>query len=291
MPSIRFVELNGTEIMQIRPAVLSGSDPIACTQFDLGWAQPRESVHERAGRSGSIDLTQYHGPRTVTFDLRLLSRGGVTKEQTLDKLSEISLPTRCFYIYVRRDGWEEERRMKVRAGNLSCASTRVSAIMFTTALSYLCPSGEMESATETVVLINPPASSVKGLSFPLYWGSDGIWFEPGRSGAQSMVFNNGTVPAPAKLYITGRIDNPIIYNHTTGQKLQFRDTRLANTETLVIDTDIGSVTVGPASFYSKIDWSESSWWDLRPGENDIELSGTNMDENAQLTVAYRSRWV
>jgi len=296
MPSIRLVDTSENEIVKIRPEIPNqATDSIACTEFNLGWPEHREAVYERAGFSGSIDLTSLHGPRTISFDLRLFDTSTRTKEQTLDILMAWSQAGRRLYVYARRDGWIEERRMLVRASTLSCSSTRMSALMFTTSLSFICPSGEMESAEVTETIINAAAGTGGGigLSFPISWSSTGIFFEPaeGQAGSNSgYITNYGNTMTPVYMVLSGRCDNPTIYNRTTGKQLTFKGLKLTSTESLVIDTETGAVVAGSASYYSKIDWTYSSWWGLAPGENKIELAASNTDENCKLTITSRSRW-
>ena len=294
MPSIRLVDLDENEIVVIRPQFPSGVDPIACTEFDLGWPEHRESVHERAGMNGSVDLTTLHGPRTISFDLRLFDWAGGSKEDLLNKLHDVSVPGKRLYVYARRDGWQEERRMLVRTSALSCSSTRISASMFTTSLSYTCPSGQMESANVSTTIINPPISAGAGIEFPITWpepGIAGISFDPGSSAGRNYITNYGNMVAPVRMVLTGRCESPTIYNRTTGEQITFVGLTLAESESLVIDTETGSVIVGSSSYYSKIDWTYSSWWGLAPGTNEIELAASNVDENCQLTVTSRARWI
>lgn len=171
MPSIRLVDINGYELVVLRPQTPKGTDPIACTEFNIGWPGHRESMFERPGRSGSIDMTMLHGPREVTFELKLMDAGTYTKENMLDLLYRISAPGNRFYVYARRDGWAQERRMLVRTNNLSCNSTRQTASFFSVSLSYTCASGTMEGAFDNIDLINPPTAHA-GVSFPLFWTAD-----------------------------------------------------------------------------------------------------------------------
>lgn len=306
MSLLKIVDLAGNDIVTFRPEQVSGSDPIACPQWDAGWPQPRESAQEAAGQSGDIDLTNFHGSRTITADLRLRTIEGVegTKEENLDLLEALSAPRNRFYVYMRRDNWSSARRALVRTSALSRVFNRESAVIYTVSMSWKCPSGVLEAVDLETGTIIPASTEPLGLSFvpdgytpdPIYpgwilWGEDGIAFSAGTSADEATITNDGNTDTPISFQIYGQVTNPVVTNVTTGQVMAF-NTTVPTTQWLQITSPNIFMNNDPAqSFYSTVDWYRSSWIILAPGDNKITFSGANMNASTRLEMTYRPRWI
>jgi hypothetical protein len=108
------------------------------------------------------------------------------------------------------------------------------------------------------------------------------------SGGTILASNAGEVDAPWQATITGPIDNPSIYNVSTGQTLGFTGSLLTG-ETLVLDSLEKSVLfAGTVSRYTWLTFV-SQWFDLAPGVNQLQFTGTA--GTGTLTTTFRSAWI
>lgn len=305
-PSLRLVDVSISaagaeiehEIAVLRPEEAGGDDPIFCQQFDLGAPTARESTQERANVSGSIDLTRFYGPRTFTADLTLKDTAFVTKEETLDKLTAASHPAKRPWIYVKRRHWTEEWRMQVRPNPFSMISNRASASAFKCSLSYVCPSGALESTVTHQSIIRPGVGGT-GIALPVSWQSDtdyppagGVFFNAGTSVATTDAYNEGNTETPARFRIYGRCKNPSIINFTTGERITLKDVVIESGQVLDIDVESKSVLMNydlKQSYYGRMDWSVSTWFYLTEGTNIIAFQATEADAGAMLSIDWRAR--
>jgi hypothetical protein len=111
-----------------------------------------------------------------------------------------------------------------------------------------------------------------------------------------IVSNLGNAPTWPYLVIRGPITNPYAMNYTTGEKIQFSYTVDAGA-TVTIDTLNRTVLLdNPVtdvhdSIYSGVDFFNTNWWQIQPGDNDIRLGATSYGSGASLTVQWRDAWM
>jgi hypothetical protein len=122
------------------------------------------------------------------------------------------------------------------------------------------------------------------LSFPINFGA-------ASPTGQVLVENNGNMDTWPVLTITGPGTNPSIYNASTDQRISFAYT-LAAGETLVVDTLNRTVKLnGVTDRYSALDFTNTEWWPLIPGINDIRLAFASYSAGATLKVDWRHAWL
>lgn len=103
--------------------------------------------------------------------------------------------------------------------------------------------------------------------------------------------NAGDIETFPIIEITGPITGPIsITNKTTGKTLKINYT-LPTLAVLKIDTGNRTITSGAVNLYSKLLFTESSWWGLAPGANEIEFSTTGASGATEFAVSYRNAWI
>lgn len=100
------------------------------------------------------------------------------------------------------------------------------------------------------------------------------------------------------IYIYGRINSPIITNQTTGDTLNFTGNNVGVGEYIVIDLAYGTKTVNLVSGGVSTNWvsklttsSDLATFSLQPGENTVNLSGSNADSTTRVEMIYNERLV
>jgi hypothetical protein len=114
--------------------------------------------------------------------------------------------------------------------------------------------------------------------------------------ATGNVANLGNAPTWPYVVIRGPITNPYAMNYTSGEKIQL--TYAVGTAAIVtIDTLNRTVILDDPlasyhdSLYSAVDFFETDWWQIHPGDNDIRLGSTSYGSGASLTIQWRDAWM
>lgn len=112
-----------------------------------------------------------------------------------------------------------------------------------------------------------------------------------EEGARDMAMNRGNADSPVIMRIYGPITNPTIHNRTTGETMNLTGT-VAGGDLAEINTATGEITnLAGASIYGMMNFTTSSWWDLKPGVNDFYLTGTGTTGATKLTLTYKDAWI
>lgn len=118
------------------------------------------------------------------------------------------------------------------------------------------------------------------------------WGGPSTSNVIQAV-NSGTFSAPCVIRFNGPVTNPQVENITAGKSLKLTadgGITIASGDFLEIDTDARTILLGgTASRYSKLS-SDSSWFDLAPGLNELRFIGSTAG-SPSMQVTWRSAWL
>lgn len=126
-------------------------------------------------------------------------------------------------------------------------------------------------------------SSTRGYNKSFNFGYGGS-----SSSASAIVCNNtGNRPADATFTITGEVDDPVVVNDTTGDKLDLTGFTIGSGETLTINLRNRSVLLnGTANRRSSMK-NSSRWFLLGKGNTTIRFLGTVVSGSPMLTVNFR----
>jgi hypothetical protein len=288
--SLRLVD--GATSIWLRPAQPTGLDAIFLQTSDIPLASPRVVEQERPGRSGHTDLTSLHD--ATTFRARVLIRddniGSLgTRHQILDTLRGMTAANKRPYLYVQRDGWPAERRALLRGDSASCVVDRLAAVLLDVSLQYVIPAGVLEdTTTQTAVLRPTTVTSGRTYAKTYPWA-----YTPSSAGSTVTATSSGNVSTPPVLRLYGGFTEPIVANLTTGQVIELDGVSLAAGQYLEIDVDARTVRLNgdpSLSYYNKINFGTTSWWELQPGANLITMSAGTQDATCELDVIFNDRW-
>jgi hypothetical protein len=289
--SMRLVAEDGaTTIVWLRPSQPSTNDAIFLQNSELPMAGPRVVDQPRAGASGRLDLTQYHDSTTFKADLVIQDDGTYTRHQYIDILRQTAAPARRPYLYVLRDGWLSERRAALRGDAQTVVVDKLSAVRLVASIQFAVPDGVLEDTALSTAVIRP-ASSTVGRTYPKTYP----WAYASANTSNALVVtSNGTVSTPPLLRLYGAFTDPVISNLTTGQRLKLTSVSLSDGQYLEIDMANRTIYLNsdPAqSYYSKLDFTTSTWWELQPGQNLITATATSLDASCELDLFWRDRWI
>lgn len=288
--SVRLGDADGNTLLWIRPQMASVDDAIFCEDDEIPMAGPRVVDQARPGRSGIIDRTGFHDGTTYKASIIIQDTSdGTSRHEWADTLRGLVAPSQRPYLYVQRDGWPGERRAQVRGDSFSFVSNGQAAVLLRGSLQLVIPDGEFEDSVQQMASIFPLAASV-GVSFPI---SFPLSFTVSASPNAVILTSGGNQPTPPLLRIYGACTDPAITNTTTGQQIKFSG--LSVTAGSYLDVDVAGREVlmngdPNLSFYSKLDFTQSTWWEIQPGQNLITVTTTSQDSSCELYVFWRDRW-
>jgi hypothetical protein len=128
---------------------------------------------------------------------------------------------------------------------------------------------------------------IGGMSFPLSLGT--AFSTAGAT--QKNLINSGDVETSVTLEITGTATNPKVTNKTTGEYIKVNRTLTAD-DTLIITTAFGNKRVeqNGVNVFNYID-IDSTFFDLEVGDNIIELTTDDVNDNASIKITYYNRYI
>lgn len=153
----------------------------------------------------------------------------------------------------------------------------------------VCESSGIEAQGLTVETVTPgdePAGEF--LMFPTAFPLGGNGAAP--TGVIANTLGRSTAWPTVRVH--GPCTNPTITNATTGQKIALECTLNAG-EFLELDTRPGRRSVllnGTANRYSAVDFPNTSWWGLVPGQNEIRLGLASFGAGCRMDVEWRDTW-
>lgn len=129
----------------------------------------------------------------------------------------------------------------------------------------------------------------QGRAFP---ETGNITYGAGDTAGQLSITNTGNATTYPVLTITGPGNFPALINATTGYTLYLTGTMSAS-DVIVLDTNPLRRSVilnGGLSVYSRLRFSDSTWWGLIPGINDIRLTFASFSTGAAMGIQWRNAW-
>lgn len=272
----------------------SSVSPFLVLDSEFSPARPRVVDQDRLGRSGKRDLTTFHDSSEFAARLRVQGDEDLSRYEYLDLLKGFLTPAKRPYLYVNRDGWINERRVLLRGDGVSCAVTKTSGRWLEVSLRAAIPDGVIEANEVTTVTLRPSAANV-GLFYPFAYPEG---YTPTNSTNQTVVELAGNVPVSPYIRLFGGCSNPRFFRIAGGVTKELSLTAspgfsLPAGSYLDIDFPNRRVfqngTPGN-SFYNRVDFSTSDWWDLEPGDNLLLFTAGTADTGCYAEVTYRTQW-
>ena len=147
-----------------------------------------------------------------------------------------------------------------------------------------CPNPYWEDISVNDIEI---VSWIGGLTFPLVLPT-----QFAMAGENKInIINTGHVETPVKIEIHGPATNPKIENTLTGEFIRVNRFVEAG-KTLIVTTDFGNkrVEIDGVSVFHYIDL-ETTFFSLCVGDNVIEITTEDVNDNAKIRIEYRNRYV
>lgn len=279
--------VDGTREMLIYPR-----DGIAPHSLDVGSPEVREVAESRTDDDGTRDSTALFGARAVALELQMYEDPAAIAD-LLAEVKSFLHPRLRPYLHVTDDGWNEERRIRLRADQFSEPySGYVSSLQRLVQVQWKAPDGVWEAAGLTSATITADVPSSVGIAFPVTFPL--AWTPTQATGAQN-VPNPGGVPSHFVARLYGPCTGPELSNDTTGEGIKF-------TTALTIPAgDYVEINTRERTAYylsqvdatrlQFVDFAATSWWRLEPGDNLIRYHPVGAGAGAAAVIEYRPAWL
>ncbi|MCW2904932.1 MAG: hypothetical protein JWO67_7197 [Streptosporangiaceae bacterium] len=283
--SVRLVD--GLREMSLYPR--EGIEP---GSLDVGFPDVREVVEPRADDDGDNDSTSLFGSRAVSLDM-VVYEEPYQISRLVDELKSFLHPRTRPYLYVGDDGWDQERRVRLRVSQFTEPYTGyVSAVQRSVQAQWKAPDGIWESADVTEVTVRADIVSTVGISFP---ASFPISFTATQASGASEVSNDGGVPAHFTARLYGPCTGPRLVNETTGEEIRFTSSlTLAPGEYVEVNTRDRSaflLSMASQSRLNALDFAVTSWWRVEPGQQQVRYAPLGASDGAAAAIEYRAAWL
>lgn len=285
LTSVKLV--NGDREMILLPRQ---DDGIFLQAISAPMPEVREVTEPRTDDDGIRDTTSLFGARACSIELLVTESVRAVE----DELTRYLHPRVRPYLVVTDDGWMQARRLCLRVSQfdapLGLDLARIDARRIT--VGWQVPDGIWEAVdpiTETV-LGDLPADT--GRTYPKTYE----WAYPTTTAVGSTIVTSlGSVPAHfvAKLY--GPCSGPVLINETTGERIAFTTQLvLAAGEYVEIDTRARTANLlgnTSATRLTSVDFTQTSWWRLEPGEQQIRYAPLAGSSGTAAIITYHPAWL
>lgn len=248
-----------------------------------GWDSPdiAGQVVQRASDHGGWLTPQFYAPRVMTLTVTATAPTQALRDVARAQLQQVipvndtalltynePVPKQC---YIRRSGKIAETYPTLYDVSFSCVITapdpRKYSADLNTMQAYLLPS---QGYGITVPLTLPFSLTAKPVA-----------------GSVNAV-NAGNFETRPVVTVTGPLTSPRITNVSTGQTVSWTGLVLGTGDQLVVDMDLKQPLLNGA--LRPADYT-SSWWVMNPGQNTIQLGGSQTADGANMTVQWRDAWI
>lgn len=266
-----------------QPLVFGDSAPLLVTKID-GLGSVKTAINsQKSPRQDGVSVTSTTlEPRYITIEGQILEPDMARQQAYREQMLRAFLPKVESELTIERYGTTRTIKCipEVAPEFPSAMQSRLQSFF----LSLICANPYFESVTESSEEI---VTWIGGLEFPLVLPTAFA-----TSGEKIInVVNSGDVETPLRIEILAPATNPKLTNISTGEFVRVKQ-ELTENDVLVITTDFGNkrVEIGGVNRFNYID-SDSTFFCLRPGDNVLEYTSDNEQENARVRIAYKNRYL
>lgn len=279
------------------PLYLSPEFGYVPQNLNLGFPEVRDVVSKRPSANGVFDYTSFFGAKSVSISIGIaneLYRGSDSVDDQIleDRLRSWMLPSVRAFLYYRFSSTGTWRRVAIRGSAVNSGLNFVRSGFRNVTLGWKAPEGLNEAATITSVVLSPFASVEEGRSYDLLFDRTYPASSPVGS---SPIDNIGNAPVLPDVLIYGPVTQPRIENVTTGKTIEFDPAfEIEAGDYLAISFRDGTVALNgdqSNSRYSFLDFSESDWWEIVPGVNNLRFYPLVQSAPAQAVVSFYAKYI
>lgn len=256
------------------------------TSVDLGFPAPRAVTVPRPNADGDFDLTAHAGNRAITVNVTMVD-GALSRRALRDQLGRFMSAGARSTLVVATEPGAAPREITVRADPMSMVWARPgggdATLSFKSVEPYFRGTNPLQAST-------PPQAPAAGRAYPLTFNR----VYPFTPTALIHAVNEGTTDAPWQATILGPCTAPSLVHLDRGQSVVLSGLTLGAGEWVTVDstarTILASGQVG-ASRFAALNFTLTSWFQLGPGDNRIQLRCASYGGGAALGMTWRDTFI
>ena len=259
---------------------MGDSAPLVITQIDgLGSVQNDIQRQKAPGQDGSTITGSTLTERGLTFTGIILS---IDQEKYRRELLHVFNPKLSGTIKYEKGAVNKQIDCRVEIAPDFPSGYK--GIYQTFIINLLCANPFWLDIEESQIEL---VSWIGGMTFPLSMPT--TFSMAGES--RINVINRGDVETPIRIEITGPATNPKLINALTGEYIRVKQSLLSG-DIMTITTDFGRkrVEINGQNAFNYIDLT-STFFNLNPGDNILELTTEDINDDARVEVSYRNRYL
>lgn len=235
-------------------------------------------VLQRAGDHGGYATPQFYGPRPLTLRIQAAAGTQALRDTARATMQQV-VPVSDMATFVYNEPIPKTLQVR-RSGVLREDSDTPLHVTFTVGLAAPDPRkyGQSYSLTTTA------NSQTLGITPPL---TPPILLPAQAPPGAMTATNNGNFETRPIITITGPINQPGVYNQTSGQLISFSALNLSAADVLTIDLLNKVATLNGSPRPADLG---SAWWVLPPGTSQLVLQGAGA-AGATMTLTYSDAWM
>ena len=287
---LTWLAANGDTLVIADPSQALPEPPFRyLTSEGFGGTDNEIQTRRGAYQDGTTLQTVRLSPRTLMIRFLALAadRGGV--EQKRRRIAAAFNPRNGAgtLVWTQEDGSQYALRCVALSGSPSFTSGRQAQgrVWQEVIVDLQAPDPCWFDATATTL---PLAGLTGGATFPISFPC--IF---AVQGSTRVIINEGDIAAPVRIQIPGPCLNPVVENLTTGEQIALTLDVLEG-QTVLIDTAYGNLLCrlqasnGTQTNAMQYLSSDSTFWQLQPGENIVTFSAPS--GSVEVTIEYASRY-
>jgi hypothetical protein len=278
--------------LEWRSLLIGRGTPYEITTL-TGWdgaPAPRHLSADRPGRHGALPGELRAGLRIIEADIQI---GHIPLSTDAFRAARSALRAAL--------AWDENPVEEPLVVMLDGVATQVSARVMnfeiptenqydqgyqTAAIQWAASDPRRYSVTLQQASTGLPSASSSGIAFPIAFPID---FGPGQAGGTIVLTNSGNTPTWPIFEITGPVTGPVITDTETGRAIRFNTGfEIVTGQTLRIDSDLGTVSIGPVSRRNEL--AAADWFPI-PAGTSRQIRFTATAGTGQLTGYARDAYM
>lgn len=247
----------------------------------------RESRENRAAMHGQIDYAHFLAERMVTLEGKIIGKSVsdlVTKRQDLD---DAFIKDGQYHWLGYQLSGQDAKQVYCKVFTKEITEIYKEKYIRPFRINLIAVDPRIYSQTEYTKTVYIPSAEGGRTYDKTYSKSYGVV----QTGGKIVCLNSGNFPCLPLIKMYGPLTNPRIRNNDDSAKEIQVNIEVAVGDYLEIDFEEKTIMLnGTASRYNYLD-TDSEWWKLNSGNNEIEFRDGGGDTDAYAQIIYRYGWI
>lgn len=262
---------------------------LAISQIDIGIPEIREVLEPVPGGDGSTDYTALYGPRVVSLTGTAFGATVGSRQAAIAQLLRFARPNARPQLVYQFDGDATPRALTLRSSDWTAPVMMPGYTAFTIAWKAANPIAYGLVANSQSF---PPLANFNGRAYPRTYP---LSYPSGYGGAGiATVTTLGDYVTWPIVRMFGPLTNPTLTWQDGSGQIVFTGLTVNQGDYLQIDTAARTVILNGdpnASRYSFLDFTQTVWAPLQPGDNVLRFSADSASSPALVEIDWSDAWL